>query len=485
MKTAAAYIRVSTDMQTEYSPDSQLKLIQDYAEKHDILLLQDHIYEEDGGKSGKSMAKRERFLDMISAAKQRPKPFDMILVWKFSRFARNQEEAIVLKSMLKKNEIEVVSISEPLPEGAFGELVERIIEWTDSYYLVNLSGEVKRGMLEKFSRGEPVCPPPIGYDTADNKYVPNAQAPFVRQVFADFLGGLGMRAIAEKYGNLGLRTTRGNMPDNRFIEYMLRNPVYCGKLRWSSEGRAASKRKYDDEHVLIVQGNHEPLVSEETFNQVQEKLNEIKKIYGKYQRREQPVDYMLKGLIRCNTCGATLTLQSALKTPSLQCHNYARGSCAVSHSISVKKADQAIIDYLKQAEISGVFSVAEKNASVTTEQEKDLARILSNERLRLERIKQAYQDGIDTLEEYKANKTAVLASISKLEKALEKQKKASAKGTDLSKKKTIIQNKISNVLKTLNNEHLSAASKNEALRSIIESITYHKPSSTLEVLFRE
>lgn len=485
MKTAAAYIRVSTDMQTEYSPDSQLKLIQDYADKNGILLLQEHIYEEDGGKSGKSMAKRERFLEMISAAKQNPKPFDVILVWKFSRFARNQEEAIVLKSMLKRNEIEVVSISEPLPEGAFGDLVERIIEWTDSYYLVNLSGEVKRGMLEKFSRGEPVCPPPIGYDMKDKKYIPNTDAPFVRQVYTDYMSGMGMRAIAEKYGKLGLRTTRGNMPDNRFIEYMLRNPVYCGKLRWSSDGRAASKRKYDDEHVLIVQGNHEPLISEETFSKVQDKLDETKKMYGKYQRREQPVDYMLKGLVRCNTCGATLTLQSALNTPSLQCHNYARGNCNVSHSISLKKAEQAVIEYLQQAAISGIFNVAEKNDSIYNEQEKDLQKILSNERLRLERIKQAYQDGIDTLDEYKINKTAVLASISKLEKAIEKQKKAGTKGTDLSKKKAIIQNKISKALKVITNEHLPASSKNEALRSVIQTITYHKPSSTLEVLFRE
>lgn len=139
MKTAAAYVRVSTDDQLEFSPDSQIKLIQDYAEKNDIVLLEEFIYMEDDGKSGKSIAKRDKFLELISAAKKKPKPFDMILVWKFSRFARNQEEAITLKSMLKKLDIEVVSISEPLPEGPFGELIERILEWQDEYYLTNLS----------------------------------------------------------------------------------------------------------------------------------------------------------------------------------------------------------------------------------------------------------------------------------------------------------------------------------------------------------
>lgn len=485
MKTAAAYIRVSTDMQTEYSPDSQLSNIRSFAEKNGIVLLEEHIYAEDGGKSGKSIAKRDSFQKMISVAKQKPKPFDMILVWKFSRFARNQEEAIVLKSMLKRNDIEVISISEPLPEGAFGDLVERIIEWTDSYYLINLSGEVKRGMLEKFKRGEPVCPAPIGYKMENSQYIPNEQAPFVRQIFFDYLEGMGLRALADKYGKLGIRTVRGNLPDNRFIEYMLRNPVYSGKLRWSSDGRTASKRDYNNEHTLIVQGKHEPIVSEEVFNRVQVKLDETKKLYGKYQRREQPVDYMLKGLIRCDTCGATLVLQSALQTKSLQCHNYARGSCHISHSISIKKAEKAIIDYLEMAQVSGVFTIAEPEHTNSSEKEKDLTTILGNEKLKLERIKKAYQDGIDTLEEYKANKTATLDSIKKIEKSLEKQKKADAKGTDQKNQRAIIQNKISKVLKVIKNDNISASVKNEALRSIIHTITYNKSASELEVLFHE
>ena len=58
-------------------------------------------------------------------------PIDVILVWKFSRFARNQEESIVYKSMLKKDNVDVISVSEPLIEGPFGSLIERIIEWMD------------------------------------------------------------------------------------------------------------------------------------------------------------------------------------------------------------------------------------------------------------------------------------------------------------------------------------------------------------------
>ncbi len=71
---------------------------------------------------------------MIAAAKSEEHPIDVILVWKYSRFARNQEESIVYKSLLKKQcSVDVVSVSEPLVDGPFGSLIERIIEWMDEY----------------------------------------------------------------------------------------------------------------------------------------------------------------------------------------------------------------------------------------------------------------------------------------------------------------------------------------------------------------
>lgn len=476
MKTAAAYIRVSTDDQLEYSPDSQLKVIRDYAEKNDIALLEDCIFMEDGGKSGKSMAKREKFLKLIALSKKKPKPFDIILVWKFSRFARNQEEAITLKSMLKRNGIDVISISEPLPEGPFGDLVERIIEWTDSYYLVNLSQEVKRGMKERAGRGEPVAPPPIGYDSKDNQYIPNTDAEFVKGIFNDYLNGLGLRAIAVKYGNLGLRTKRGNPPDNRCIEYMLRNPVYTGKIRWSLDGRAASTRHYDNPNIMISQGKHQPIITEEIFNKVQEKLDEQKRMYGKYQRKEQTISWMLKGLIRCSSCNSTLVAINT-KSPSIQCHSYAKGTCKVSHSITVPKANAAIIEYLENAAITREFNLASTDSITQVDNsETDYKKLIDNEKVKLKRITLAYQNGIDTLEEYKANKTKIFENISKFEKLQAKPPK------NLINKDDYIE-KIFKVLKVIRDKNKSENAKNRALRSIIHKIIFDKAHNSFEVYF--
>ena len=79
MQTAAAYIRVSTDDQIEFSPDSQIKAIREYAKRNDIILPEEYVFV-DEGISGRNAEKRPAFMRMLSIAKTKPKPFDVILL---------------------------------------------------------------------------------------------------------------------------------------------------------------------------------------------------------------------------------------------------------------------------------------------------------------------------------------------------------------------------------------------------------------------
>ena len=200
LKIGAAYIRVSTDDQTEYSPDSQVKLILDYAKTHGIIVPEEYVFRENEGVSGRKADRRPEFQRMVSMAKSTDHPFDVILVWKFSRFARNQEESIVYKSLLRKQcGVDVLSVSEPLIDGPFGSLIERIIEWMDEYYSIRLAGEVKRGMKEKVSRGGMVSIPSFGYDVKDGNYVINPdEARYVREISQWFMAGTGLLEIAKR-----------------------------------------------------------------------------------------------------------------------------------------------------------------------------------------------------------------------------------------------------------------------------------------------
>lgn len=476
LKIGAAYIRVSDERQDEYSPDSQLKLIQKYAKNNGYIIPDEYVFYDDGI-SAKSTKKRKEFNKMIALAKADDKPFDAIFVWKFSRFARNQEESIVFKSLLKKKGVSVISISEPIIDDVFGSLIERIIEWMDEYYLIRLSGEVKRGMTEKATRGEPMCHPAFGYDLKDKQYIPNSkEAPIVAQVFENYLNGMKQREIARNLALQGVRTHRGNAPDNRFVDYMLHNPVYIGKIRWSTDGRAASKRDYDNENIMVVNGQHQPIIDIDTWNKTQELLAENKSRYTKYQRSEQTVQFMLKGLVRCSNCGATLVMQST-KCPSMQCHNYAKGTCGTSHSLSIAKANKAIIEALETAVTTLEFNIEPKQSKINNNII-DYDKLITAEKHKLQKIKEAYLNGVDTLEEYQQNKNELLNTISQLQN---EKKKTEPAANDFNKE--LFAKKVVNAIDFIKSPDASEQSKNEMLRTIISKIIYDKANSSLVIIF--
>lgn len=475
MKTAAAYIRVSTDDQIEYSPDSQLKAIRKYAKEHQLILPEEFIFV-DEGISGRKADKRPSFQRMIGTAKLKPKPFDTILLWKFSRFARNRQDSIVYKSMLRKQcGIDVVSISEQLGEDNTSILIEALIEAMDEYYSLNLAEEVKRGMNEKFSRGGVVSQPPFGYKMKDGIFAPDeVNAPIVQMIYSDYLEGMGAREIAMKLNDMGIRSTKGNLFENRTVEYILTNVTYTGKLRRSKNGRNALDRYHESEDTLIVDGKHEAIITPETFEAVQNKRSEAKRTYTRY-ARQAPVEFMLKGIVRCDTCGATLTM-SAGKT-SLQCHNYARGVCKVSHSVTLKKLNAAVIEHLKSdfEQQSFTIDVAEQKRASTSP---DLSALIEREKKKLSRIREAYTAGIDTLEEYKENKRAIQARIDELT--------ASAPPAPLTDEqiKETISGRISSGLELLESDETSETLKNITLRSIVERIIYIKPKGIIEIFYK-
>ena len=470
VKIAAAYLRVSTERQDEYSLDSQLKLIREYAAARDIEVPQEFVYVEDGV-SGRSAQKRPAFQRMIAAAKSNQ--FEAILVWKFSRFARNQEESIVYKSMLSRFGVEVVSISEPVDDSPFGSLIERIIEWMDEFYSIRLSGEVRRGMNEKISRAEIVTIPSYGYDVQNKTYVPNEHAATVRQIYAEFLAGKGLVSIAQELNAAGVRTRRGSVITNRWVKYVLRNPVYIGKLRWSREGKQDYVFNRTDENAVLIDGGFEPIVDRETWDAVQAKLDRRAEALP-YTRHEQPVEWMLKGLVRCGSCGSTLVYcQTAC--PSMQCHKYAHGSCPESHALSIAKANRAVIAELERCADLGAFTVAPPQRPAASGP--DYARLIRNEETKLRRVQDAYEAGIDTLEEYARKKAKLSAAVAQLR--AQQAQEAAQRPPD----PDAILARVVSVVDLLRSDAATEAEKNAALRSILSHIVYDKPHSRLELYF--
>ena len=274
----ALYARVSSERQAEreLSIPAQLKALETYALNRGWDVVAEFIDEAESARS----ANRPAFKDMIAAAKNRVKPFDSILVWKLSRFARNREDSVIYKSLLKRREISVVSMNEHVDESPAGSLLEGIIEVIDEFYSANLSQDTIRGMKENAARGfRNGGTPPFGYrcsleshgNARQSKLIPDErEAPIVRRVFDLAAHGQGAREIASSLNAEGLLTRHSKHFSATTINHMLRNEAYVGTIVWNryTKVSGARQRKSDNE-IIRVPDCHTPLVDKEVFEAVQ------------------------------------------------------------------------------------------------------------------------------------------------------------------------------------------------------------------------
>ncbi|HEX76933.1 MAG TPA: recombinase family protein [Dehalococcoidia bacterium] len=235
----AIYARVSSERQDiDLSISAQLKALREYASRNDHTVVKEYIDEAESGRS----IDRPGFKQMITTARQKNPPFEAILVWKLSRFARNREDSIIYKSLLRKQGIQVISINEPLEDTPSGRLLEGIIEVIDEFYSANLSQDVVRGMRENASRGFYTGGhTPYGYrrvkvrdrDTERSKLEPDpVTAPVVERIFRECLSGQGLKEIAKGLNRDGLTTRTGKKWGTTSVHNVLRNEAYAGVLVW-------------------------------------------------------------------------------------------------------------------------------------------------------------------------------------------------------------------------------------------------------------
>ena len=487
MKSAALYIRVSTNMQEELSPDAQKRLLLDYAKKNNMVVSEEYVFMENGI-SGKKATKRPEFMRMISMAKEKPAPFDVILVWKYSRFARNQEESIVYKSLLRKQcKIEVVSVSEPTLEGPFGSLIERIIEWMDEYYSIRLSGEVTRGMTEKALRGGYQARPPLGYKIVERGKPPvivPEEAEIVKLIFRMYVNERkSFFDIARYLNQCGYKTSHNKNFEVRSIDYIIKNPTYCGMIRWNRTTNETNEIK-DESEWIIAEGHHEAIIDKETFDKAQEMFKFTYKPRGA--RPSSTYKHWLSGILKCPHCGRTMIAQTVKRANGepysyFTCYGYSKGKCTGKGRISSLSLEPAVIQALKESIETQdiVFNVIKNH----TTEEIDKVSILGNQLVQLtqkeKRIKDAYRDGIDTLEEYKENKRIIQKEREVLEKALAMQ--TSVKPAADGREKML--NKIYNGYEIICSGKFTDQQKNEALKSIVEKIIYDKEKDNLQIYY--
>ena len=470
---------MSTDDQTEYSLDAQLKAIKHYAKQNDIILIKEYIYI-DEGISGKRADKRPQFMKMIATAKMIPKPFDVILVHKFDRFARSREDSVVYKSLLKKEAgIRVVSITESIEDDKFSVILEAMLEAMAEYYSLNLAEEVKKGMREKAERGEYQTIAPFGYIMENKKLVIiEEEARIVRFIFHKFAGReMSILQLASYVNSLNIKTKRGNTFENRTIDYILNNPVYIGKARWTPTGKV--RRNFSHPDTIIKESNHEPIIDVDLWNKTQERISENKEVYRKSEKRTSQIKTWLKGLIRCSECGSTLV---TYQNKYMQCNGYLKGKCKQSAHILIDKLEMVVLEELRKT-YAGEIALNIVPSPGNTKQTNDYE-ILHNRLNKIadreERVKTAFQDGIDTLDEYKENKIRLGLEREKIKAALELLKDTIIEN----KHDNEIISKLTDVYNILTDESVSIENKYKTAHFLISQISYSKPEKVLRLEYK-
>ena len=308
------YARYSSDNQREESIEGQLRECKAFAEKNDIQIVETYI---DRALSART-DRRPDFQCMIKDSAGRK--FEVVIVWKLDRFARDKYDSAHYKRILKNNGVKVVSATEAISAGAEGILLESMLEGMAEYYSAELSEKVTRGLTEnalkcKYNGGTL----PIGYMIDSEQYfqIDPLTAPAVLDAFKHYADGASMREITDEMNLKGVRTKRGGKISINSVTRMLHNRKYIGEYR------------YND----IVHPNGIPaIVPEDLFNRVQERMSANKKAPAKHKAEDE---YLLTTKLFCGKCQCYMVGESG--TGRNKVHRYYKCASVKNHKGCDKK----------------------------------------------------------------------------------------------------------------------------------------------------
>ena len=236
---------------------------------------------------------------------------EAVIVHKVDRLARNMEDHVAIRALLRRRGVTLVSVTENLDETASGRLVEGIHALMAEFYSANLASEVRKGMGQKAKLGGYPHKAPLGYLNVREPIggrlvahiVPDPErAPLVKVAFDLYATGeWTVERLAHEIADRGLRNRgagrplRGQSGHRLRARTAARDRAYVGIVEWDG---------------IEYEGVHEPLVERDTFDKVQELLA-ARAMRGTRERRHH---HYLKGVLVCGVCGRRLSIQRSKGT---------------------------------------------------------------------------------------------------------------------------------------------------------------------------
>ena len=462
MRIGVAYLRMSTDKQ-EFSIESQLRLIKEYAKKNGILIKEKYI---DEGISGRQAEKRPAFMQMISDSSL--ELFECVLIYDSSRFARNLEQSIVYKSELKRNGVELISITEPTLDDDSSLITDALLGAMNEMYSRKLSKNVKRGMEQKALRGEYLSCAPLGYDriiSGKPLEINDKEAEIVKLIFQKFLNGDSCYGIARDLNKMNIKTKRGNLADRRGVQLILTNVTYKGYLSWTLDGK-----------TIYTKADHKAIIDEETFDLVQAKHNSNERVKKHKGRPAETRKHWMIGLLKCHTCAKGYVYAKGYggRSARFRCGGFVNATCESPSSIKVEALEKIVLNELENIlrDSSLVYSsnIIEPAKIDTVSIDKEIHTLKKS----LARAKEAYLEGIDTISEYGENKKIL---TKKLEELI---KKKEVNTVDFNPK--MFNDSLEEMLEVLKND-FDIVEKNKIAKTLIDRIVFDAKSKKISLYF--
>lgn len=296
----ALYCRVSTREQSleGYSIGEQQERLKNYCAAMNWKNFKLYV---DGGYSGGTM-QRPALQNMISDIKKGL--VEKVVVYKLDRLSRSQKDSLVLiEDIFLKNNVDFISMSENFDTSTpFGRAMIGILSVFAQLEREQIKERMIMGIEARAKEGK-YCGScsPIGYDYIDGELkINDFEALQVREAFELILEDMSPRRIAKIFNEKGYKTKFGSWSGDR-VRYVLKSPLYAGRVKYSGE---------------YFNGIHEPIVSEETFEDAQKVIEKRFEESKKLNRNPGRATTYLGGFLICGRCGAKYTKQLQLSKRS-------------------------------------------------------------------------------------------------------------------------------------------------------------------------
>ncbi len=320
------YTRVSTAIQIDgYSLEAQKVRMRAYAEFNGYEVAGEY---EDAGKSGKSIEGRLEFSRMINDIKSNKDGISYVLVYKLSRFGRNAADVLSTLQEMQDFGVNLICVEDGIDSSKdAGKLIISVLSAVAEIERENIRIQTMEGRMQKAREGKWNGGfAPYGYKLVNGKLEVNKEeAIAIKTIFHQYIstdtGANGISKYLENHGIRKVPRQNGKNPlfDASLIRKIIKNPVYCGKIaygRRKTEKKHGTRNEYhlvEQDDYLVVDGIHEPIISQEDWDTAQEKVIVQGKKYERVNRNKDTRTHLLTSIVKCPICGAGMYANKCIK----------------------------------------------------------------------------------------------------------------------------------------------------------------------------